>query len=313
MTKVAAFRGIVPAMSVPWRPDFSIDEPELRRFTQWLAGHAGIGALATNGHTGEVYALSAKERAAVTRIVAEAAGTTPVISGICSEGMGEAVEHAGMAVEAGAKGCLVMPPHGWLRFGMRPEHVIDHFTAIGKAVDANLIVHVYPAWTRASYATELLAELARLPWVTTFKLGTREVGKYERDIRAIRAADPDVTILDCIDEFLLATMIQGVDGALVGFASFVPELIIELYDAVSANDLVRAKAVYDRIFPLKEMVYGTGEPSGDAHARMKMAMTLAGRFSSARNRPPIREPEGETLAHIRRTLEAAGMLANEAA
>lgn len=313
MTKVAPFRGVVPAMSVPWRPDYSIDQAELERFTSWLVGHAGIGALATNGHTGEVYALSPKERALVTHIVAAAAGDTPVISGICCEGIGEAVAHAGMAVEAGASGCLIMPPHGWLRFGMRPEHVIDHFTAIGKAVDANLVVHVYPAWTRASYATELLAELARLPCVTTFKLGTREVGKYERDIRAIRAADPDVTILDCIDEFLLATMIQGVDGALVGFASFVPELIIELYDAVCADDLVRAKAVYERIFPLKEMVYGTGEPSGDAHARMKMAMVLAGRFKSARNRPPIREPEGATLAHIRQTLEAAGMLASAAA
>ena len=313
MSKVAPFRGIVPAMSVPWHPDDSLDEAELRRFTRWLTGHEGIGALATNGHTGEVYALSPKERAHVTRIVAEAAGDTPVISGICCEGINEAVEHAGMAVEAGASGCLIMPPHGWLRFGMRPEHVVDHFTAIGKAVDANLVVHVYPAWTRASYTSELLAELARLPWVTTFKLGTREVGKYERDIKAIRAADPDVTILDCIDEFLLATMIQGVDGALVGFASFVPELIIELYAAVQANDLVRAKAVYERIFPLKEMVYGTGEPSGDAHARMKMAMVLSGRFKSARNRPPIREPEGPTLEHIRRTLEQAGMLLNDAA
>ena len=108
----------------------------------------------TNGHTGEVFALSPRERAQVTRTVAEAVnGKLPVISGVCAEGMNEAAEHAVMAREAGASGLLVMPPHYWLRFGMEPEHVIDHFTAIGKAAQINLVIHVYPAWTKASYSS----------------------------------------------------------------------------------------------------------------------------------------------------------------
>ena len=98
MTLTAPFRGILPAMQVPYHQDFSIDEGELRRFSSWLAGHDGIGGLVTNGHTGEVYALSARERAEVTRIVAdEVQGRVPVVSGICAEGINEAVEHAGMA------------------------------------------------------------------------------------------------------------------------------------------------------------------------------------------------------------------------
>ena len=56
------YKGILPAMQVPFRPDFSIDEPELRRYTGWLAGVKGITGLVTNGHTGEVFALSAKEQ-----------------------------------------------------------------------------------------------------------------------------------------------------------------------------------------------------------------------------------------------------------
>src|SRR5215210_7086678 len=134
MTQLKTFRGILPAMQVPYREDLSLDEAELRRFARWLSGHPGIGGLVTNGHTGEVFALSASERAAVTRIVAAEVGArTPVISGICAEGMTEAVEHALMAREAGATGLLVMPPHYWLRFGMQPKHVIDHFAAIGEA------------------------------------------------------------------------------------------------------------------------------------------------------------------------------------
>jgi 4-hydroxy-tetrahydrodipicolinate synthase len=58
-----------------------------------------------------------------------------------------------------------MPPHLWLRFGFRPEHCLDYFAAIGKSSGLDMIVHVYPAWTRAGYSTELMIELARLPWV----------------------------------------------------------------------------------------------------------------------------------------------------
>ena len=53
------YRGILPAMQLPFDPSLRIDEAELRRFTSWLAGHKGIGGLVTNGHTCEVFALTA--------------------------------------------------------------------------------------------------------------------------------------------------------------------------------------------------------------------------------------------------------------
>lgn len=113
------YRGILPAMQLPFAPNLCIDEAELRRFTDWLAGHNGIGGLVTNGHTGEVFALTAEQRADATRIVVdEVKGRLPVISGICCEGISEAVGQAQMAREAGASALLVMPPHQWLRFGM---------------------------------------------------------------------------------------------------------------------------------------------------------------------------------------------------
>ena len=309
MALVEAFRGVLPAMQVPFKPDYSIDEAELRKFTTWLAGHQGIGGLVTNGHTGEVFALSAQERAEVTRIVAdEVQDKLPVVSGINCESITEAVEHAHMAKEAGAKGLLVMPPHVWLRFGMRPEHVIKFFSAIGEAVNINLVVHIYPAWTKTSYSSALLAELAKLPWVTTFKIGTREMSKYDRDIAAIRSANPDCTIISCHDEYLLTTLVQGVDGALVGFASLIPDFITALYQAVCDGDLKKAQSIQAKINILKEVVYSKGEPSSDAHARMKVAMNLSGRMNSKTVRPPIEWPTGETYDAIAAAVKAVGLM-----
>jgi 4-hydroxy-tetrahydrodipicolinate synthase len=308
------YKGIIPALTLPLKADLSIDEQELRRVAQWLAGFNGISALMTNGHTGEVFSLTLAERAEVTRIVAdEVKGKLPVISAVSAEGITEAIEQAQMQKAAGATGLDIMPPHHWLRFGMRHEHVIEYFAAIGEAVGLDLAVHVYPSWTRASYSCETLAGLARLRSVKLFKVGTREMNKYARDIEAIRQAAPDKPVLTCHDEYLLASMVQGVDGGLLGFASFIPELILELTDAVRAGDLKRAMAVQWRINPIKDVVYGMGEPTGDAHARMKLAMVLAGRLKSAAVRPPTREPDEATRRQIANALKQVGMLEKEAA
>jgi 4-hydroxy-tetrahydrodipicolinate synthase len=79
--------------------------------------------------------------------------------------------------------------------------------------------------------------------VRAFKIGTREMNKYKRDLQMIRAVAPEKALLTCHDEYLLASMVQGIDGALVGFASVIPGLIHDLLQAVKEGDLTRAMAL----------------------------------------------------------------------
>ena len=307
MPTIKNYRGIIPAIACPFTPDHRIDEPALRKLASWLASQPGVVAVMTNGHTGEVFSLTPKERAQVTKIVAdELKGRLPVISSIVCEGLADAREHATMAREAGAAGLDVMPPHHWLRFGFRPSHVTEYFEAIA-SVGLDLIAHVYPAWTRASYSSATMAELAKLPCVQAFKVGQRDMNKYAADIAAVRAADPSKAILTCHDEYLLASMVQGVDGALVGFATFIPGLINELWEAVKAGDLKKAMAVQALITPLKDAVYGGGEPTGEAHARMKAGMYLAGVIDSPTVRPPTEAPNDTEMQALRAALDLAGL------
>ena len=314
MPVMTNFHGLIPAMAAPFRPDLSVDARTLAGFARWLAAQPGVVGMMTNGHTGEVFSLTPRERAEVTRIVAEAVeGRCPVVSSVVCEGIRDAIEQAGWAREAGAQALDIMPPHHWLRFGFRPSHVIDYFTAVGEASGLPLIVHVYPAWTKASFSSELLAELARLPFVKAFKIGTREMNKYKRDLQMIRAAAPEKALLTCHDEYLLASMVQGVDGALVGFASVIPGLINDLLNAVKAGDLTAAMAIQARIDPLKDAVYGAGEPTGEAHANMKAAMVAAGIFPSGAMRPPTVAPGPEEIERIKAAVQAAGLIPAQAA
>ena len=308
MPTIANYRGIIPAIACPFTPDYRIDEPALRKLASWLATQPGVVAVMTNGHTGEVFSLQPAERAEVTRIVAdELKGRLPVISSIVCEGLREAQEHARLAKVAGAQALDVMPPHHWLRFGFRPGHVTEYFEAIAE-IGLDLVAHVYPAWTRASYSSATLAELARMPSVQAFKVGQRDMNRYAADIKAIRGADPSKAILTCHDEYLLATMVQGVDGALVGFATFIPALISDLWEAVKAGDLKRAMKIQDVITPLKDAVYGGGEPTGEAHARMKAGMYLAGVIDAPTVRPPTEAPSAGEMQALRAAVANAGLL-----
>jgi 4-hydroxy-tetrahydrodipicolinate synthase len=314
MTVMTNFHGLIPAMAIPFRPEYSIDAAELTRFARWLAEQPGIVGMMTNGHTGEVFSLTPRERAEVTAIVAKAVrNKCPVVSSVVCEGIKDAVEQAQWAKDSGAAALDIMPPHHWLRFGFRPSHVMEYFDAIANAAKLPLIVHVYPAWTKASFSSELLADLAKRPYVRAFKIGTREMNKYKRDLQLIRAAAPDKALLTCHDEYLLASMVQGIDGALVGFASVIPGLIWDLLQAVKAGDLTKAMAIQAKIDPLKDAVYGGGEPTGEAHANMKAAMVAAGIFSSGRMRAPTVEPNKDELRRIAATVTEAGLLKKQAA
>ena len=309
MPTIQNYRGIIPAIACPFTSDYRIDEPALRKLASWLATQPGVVAVMTNGHTGEVFSLMPRERAEVTRIVAdELKGRLPVISSIVCEGIRDAKEHASMAREAGAAGAGrdAAAPLAALRLPPRPRDRVLRGHRRGRprpggprlpGLDARLVL-----------VGDAGAAGASCPTWQAFKVGQRDMNKYAADIKAIRAADPSKAILTCHDEYLLASMVQGVDGALVGFATFIPSLINDLWEAVKAGDLKRAMAVQDVITPLKDAVYGGGEPTGEAHARMKMGMYLAGVLDRPTVRPPTEAPNEAEMAALRAAVANAGLL-----
>ena len=307
--------GVMPATLCPFREDDSLDEEGLAAYVSYLASVPGITALVCNGHTGEVMSLRNRERAFVTRVLAETVGAksprpqVKVVSGVCAEGSDEAIDQALAAKEAGADAILLMPPHHWLRFGRTSQTALGFFQDVAEGAGIDIIVHQYPAWTKAGYSLAEMLEMVKMPRVVCIKMGTRDMARWGYDYRRLKAAAPHVPIVSCHDEYLLATLLDGCDGALVGFAGFVPELIVALVYTALAGDLKGAYAAQEKIRPLAQIVYRFGEPSSDAHQRMKCAMTLMGKFRSMRMRRPIRPLKPVEIERIRRELVEGGFLA----
>lgn len=290
MERQREWGGIYPAIMVPLYDDYSINEKEFNNYIDWLLTYSdkGIAGLVTNGHTGEVTGFSNQERAHITKMAVDRVkGKVKIVSGVCAEGTYDAIEQAKAAEAAGADAILLMPPHLWLRFGIKKEAALKFVKDIAAAINIKIFIHLYPANTKAFYPIDLLLEMVKIPNVVAVKMGTRDMPLYERDICTLREKAPEITLLTCHDENVLSTMIQGLDGALLGFSGCVPELITPLFKAIQNEDLKEAKKINKKLFAAAQGIYGIGEPTGEAHARMKEFLVQRKVFTSSLMRPPL--------------------------
>ncbi|MCC7519516.1 MAG: dihydrodipicolinate synthase family protein [Verrucomicrobiae bacterium] len=301
--------GVFAATLCPFHENEDLDEAGLRAYIRELVDVPGLMGLVPNGHTGEIMSLLPEERARVTRIVAEESrGRVKVISGVSAEGSREAILHAKMAKDAGADAILLMPPHHWLRFGRDSRTAVGFFQDVAEGAGIDIVVHQYPAWTKAGYSLAEMLEMVKLPRVVSIKMGTRDMARWGHDYRALKKAASHVSIISCQDEYLLVSLLDGADGALVGFAGFAPELIVELVRRALARDLEGAYKAEEMVRPLAQIIYRFGEPSSNAHQRMKCARWLMGKFASPHARRPLRPLPATDVERIRGELKAIGLI-----
>jgi 4-hydroxy-tetrahydrodipicolinate synthase len=303
--------GVFPATLCSFHPDETLDEEGLSAYFAWLCRVPGLKGLVCNGHTGEIMALDPVERARVTEILAEevrkSGRSLKVISGVAAEGSRVAIQHARAAKAAGADAILLMPPHYQLRFGRPSDTAVGFVADVAEGADIDIVVHQYPSWTKVCYTLSEMLEMVKLPRVVSIKMGTRDMARWLHDYERLKAAAPRVTIITCHDEYLLPTLLEAGDGALIGFAGFAPELMVSLVDACVAGDLAAAKDAQRMVAPLARLIYDFGEPGCSAHQRMKTALWLLGRFSSPVFRRPTRPLTTKQIERIRAELRTIGL------
>lgn len=299
------FSGINPANVVPMSEDgAAIDEASLERHLSTLVGTDGVNAIVTNGHAGEVYALSSAERVRVVEIAASVSdGETPVVSGVVGGSTRDVIDGIERVDAAGADGVLVVPPHTPIH--TRPEAARRFFGDVASASDLPLIIFQHPHWAGGHYPPELLADLAAVDGVVAVKDAVWDVDHYQEDLRALRDGEADVDLYVANDEHLLPSFALGSDGAVLELAAVIPELVVQLYEAVENGDIERARTVYDRMEPFVNAMYEP--PVTDSHTRLKVALELRGTIDSAAPRPPTAPIHDEEVAEIERAMEASGV------
>jgi 4-hydroxy-tetrahydrodipicolinate synthase len=299
--------GTIPAALLPFNDDFGIDDAAFRSHLLDLAATRGVTAITVNGHASEVASCTFEEQTRVMALSAEAVGnTTPLVAGIYTESSLEAKRMARMAQREGASALLVFPP-ALFALGQRDEMVLGHFRHIAEASSLPIVVFQYPLPRGEGYRLELLSKLCdELPSIVAIKDWCADPQLHEQHVRTLQGRARPVNVLSTHSAWLYASLALGCKGLLSGAGSVIAGLQAELLEAFEGNDLPRARAVNERIYPLASVFYSA--PWVDMHNRMKEALVMLGKLPRAVVRPPLM-PLGEPeKRRIRAALVAAGML-----
>jgi 4-hydroxy-tetrahydrodipicolinate synthase len=299
-------KGVIPACLLPFHPDLSVDEASYRKHLRDVTAVRGLSAITVNAHASEVASCTFEEQERVLAVTLDEVGSRiPVVNGVYADGSLEAARIARMAQRGGASCLLVFPPNPLgLGSQSRPEMVIAHFKTIADACDLPIICFQYPLASGLGYSVETLLKLVdAVPQVRAIKDWCNNVMQHERQIRLLQNLPRPVNVLTTHSSWLFSSLVLGCNGLLSGSGSVIADLQAALWQAVQANDLVRARQLNDRIYPVAQAFYA--DPFVDMHNRMKEALVILGRIPCAAVRLPLVKLSDAEIARIRKALQDA--------
>ncbi len=298
-------RGIVPACIVTLDADGQFDEPAYRRYLQWLLPQGPV-ALAINADTGEGPHLWPDERERVLRVAVEEAGSIPVVAGLSASFTAQAVEEAKRAEQAGAAGLLVFPIPAYQGMPLDPAIPVAYHEAVAEGCGLPLIAfQLQPALGGVIFSEETLRRIAAIDSVVALKEASFDARLYLATRRMIEALPRPIDLLTGDDNFIFESFLMGAEGALIGFGTLATDLQVEMYRLSCDGRWDEARAIWERILPLEEVVYG--QPVRDYRARTKVALKHLGVIENTDMRPPLLPISDETSGDVLKALQAAGL------
>jgi 4-hydroxy-tetrahydrodipicolinate synthase len=242
----ALWRGVIPAITTPFLPDYSIDSETFSRHVRWMAD-SGCTGVVIGGSLGEGGSLTMAEKAALIRTARESSKAN-VILGVASLTTAEAVEIARMAHAEGAHGLMVLPPYVYVGDWRETR---AHVGAICDATPLSCMLYNNPVAYKTDFLPEQVAELlAAHPTLHAIKESSTDV----RRIAALRAlAEGRLEILCGVDDLIVEAVAAGAVGWIAGLVNGFPVESVRLFDLARAGKTEEAFALYKWFLPLLRM------------------------------------------------------------
>ena len=297
--------GIIPACVVTFDQDGHFDEKQYRHYLQWLLPQGPV-ALAINADTGEGPHLWPDERERVLKVAVEEAGNIPVIAGLSATFTAQAVEEGKRARDAGARGLLVFPIPAYQGTPLDPAIPVAYHEAIAQGVGLPMVAfQLQPALGGVIFSEDTLRQIAAIDNVVALKEASFDARLYLLTRRLIEHLPRRIDLLTGDDNFVFESFVMGAEGALIGFGTLATAEQVEMVKLTVAGKWDEARAIWERLLPLEEVVYGS--PVRDYRARTKVALKELGVITNTSMRPPLMAIADAETKSIREALVAAGL------
>ncbi len=295
-------KGVMQSTVTPLKEDFS---PDLATFEKLVEFHVRTGAtaIAWPHHKAESLNLTIAERKKFAEVAVKVtAGRVPVSIHVSALAVEDTMDLARHAQQIGADAILAITPYFW---NPSPQALYDYFVRIGTAIDLPLIAYNSPSYLAGVEITGDLTRrlIERLPNFVAMKEASFDSEKFLEIARVARALRPDFSMIAGV-EFLLPSVPLGGVGSYSSAGAICPNLCTQLYESCVGGDWPRARELQYKLAQLWDL-FRDQYPSS-----LKGGMVIMGRPVGP-TRPPLPTATRERQEHIRKQLDALGILETE--
>ncbi|MEO8079677.1 MAG: dihydrodipicolinate synthase family protein [Caldimonas sp.] len=242
----ARFRGVFPYLVSPILASGEVDADVLARLCDDLIG-AGVHGLAPLGSTGEFAYLSWPQRQRVVEVVVQATrGRVPVVAGVASTTIVDAVAQARAFERMGCDGILAILE---AYFPIDDEGVCAYFEAIARSVSLPLVLYTNPNFQRSDLSLAAIERLSRVDNIAYLKDASSNTGRL---LSIIERVEGRMEVFAASAHIPACVMMIGGVGWMAGPACVAPRQSVELYELCRHGDWPAAMALQRRLWGLNE-------------------------------------------------------------
>lgn len=226
----AGFHGVFPYLVSPIDARGEVKAPVLARLCDDLIA-AGVHGLTPLGSTGEFAYLSREQRRRVVEVVVEAAkGRVPVVAGVASTTIADAVSQARDYRDIGVDGILAILE---AYFPLSDDGVYDYFRAVAAAVDLPIVLYTNPSFQRSDLSLAVIERLSRIDNVGYIKDASSNTGRL---LSILERVEGRMQVFAASAHIPACVMLIGGVGWMAGPACVAPRQSVALYDACRRGD-----------------------------------------------------------------------------
>lgn len=301
MPAAPRLQGIFTPNIVPLDDRGEIQEPELRRYTDWLIAK-GVHGLYPNGSTGEFLRFTVEERRRIIAIMADQArGRVPILAGAAEANVRETLRACEYYHALGVRAVAIVSP---FYYKLSPASVYAYFREIGRNTPIDVTLYNIPMFASPIDVPTVQRLSEECEKIVAIKDSSGDLPHMIRMIKAVRPNRPDFSFLTGWDAALMPMLLVGCDGGTNATSGVVPEITRKLYDLTVTGRIDEARDLQYRLITLFDaMIYSADFPEG-----FRAAVELRG-FRLGAGRQPLTNEQHQQLDLIRNTLQC--LLADE--
>jgi len=287
--------GIFTPNLVPLDGKGEINEPELRRYVDWLI-ERGVHGLYPNGSTGEFTRFTVEERRRIIEVVADQTrGRVPILAGAAEANARETIKACEYYHSLGVRAVAIVAP---FYYKLSPASVYAYFAEIGKNTPIDVTLYNIPLFASPIDVPTVQRLAENFEKIVAIKDSSGDIPHMIRMIKAVRPNRPEFSFLTGWDAALMPLLLIGADGGTNASSGVVPELTRRLYDLTLAGKLDDAlKLQYDLVTLFDTMLYQAEFPEG-----FRAAVELRG-YRMGSGRQPMSDGQRADLAGLSKTLQ----------